>query len=123
MKNALNPGVYSWSENAYLTDHDFPSQAQAPAAMPDYMRNMNKPQQKKRGPVMNALSGIAEFLAPEAVQAGRDVRTQRQLGNMLAQGDTAGAGGVELPRELGDLPRTNRESITVCVYVRTLKTG
>jgi len=103
MKNALNPGVYSWSENAYLTDHDFPSQAQA--AMPDYMRNMNKPQQKKRNPVMNALSAVFEYGAPEAFQQGYDRRTKKELGNMLASGDVAGAGKYAYQRgqfEAGD---------------------
>ncbi len=109
MKNALNPGVYSWSENAYLTDHDFPpGGAPAAMAMPDYIRNArrgaNAPQQK-RNPVMNALSGLFEFGAPEAFQQGYDKRTKKELGNMLASGDVAGAGRYAYQRgqlEAGD---------------------
>jgi hypothetical protein len=61
--------------------------------------------QKKRGPLMNALSAVFEYGAPEAFQAGRDRRTQKELGNMLASGDVAGAGKYAYQRgalEMGD---------------------
>jgi hypothetical protein len=88
--NALMPGEHNYQQGMPM-----PGQTGAPMAAP----------QKKRGPVMNALSSVFEFGAPEAFQAGRDRRTQKELGNMLASGDVAGAGQYAYQRgnlEMGD---------------------
>lgn len=79
--NALLPGEHDWMTSAGMKPG---------ASMPS-----PKPQQK-RSPIMNALSGVFEFGAPEAFEAGRQKKITRELGNRLAGGDVAGAGQYAL---------------------------
>lgn len=73
MKNALMPGVMS---------EPLPEIGAAPMrAAP-----MAKPV-KKRNPLVNALSTVFEYGAPEAFEAGRQKRMTRDAGNALASGN------------------------------------
>ena len=73
MKNALMPGVMS---------EPLPEIGAAPMrAAP-----MAKPV-KKRNPLVNALSAVFEYGAPEAFEAGRQKRMTRDAGNALASGN------------------------------------
>jgi hypothetical protein len=77
--NALMPGEHDWMKGKPM-----PGQAAQPAVAP------------KRNPVMNALSAVFEYGAPEAYEAGRQKKITRELGNRLAGGDVAGAGQYAL---------------------------
>jgi hypothetical protein len=77
--NALMPGEHDWMKGKPM-----PGQAPQPAVQP------------KRNPVMNALSTVFEYGAPEAYEAGRQKKITRELGNRLAGGDVAGAGQYAL---------------------------
>lgn len=72
--NALMPGEHDWMKGAM------------PGGQP-----MAKPQpaqpQQKRNPLMNALSTVFEYGAPEAFEAGRQKRISRDVGNALAGGN------------------------------------
>lgn len=72
MMNALMPGEHDWMKGAM------------PGGQP-----MAKPQpaQPKRNPLMNALSTVFEYGAPEAFEAGRQKRMSRDVGNALAGGN------------------------------------
>jgi len=72
MKNALMPG-----EHNYQLGQPMPGQAAAPMASP----------QKKRNPLVNALSTVFEYGAPEAFEAGRQKRMTRDAGKALAGGN------------------------------------
>jgi hypothetical protein len=95
MINALMPGEHDWMKG------------KMPSGQPLQTPQMATPAQapKKRNPVMNALSAVFEYGAPEAFQQGYDRRTKKELGNMLASGDVAGAGKYAYQRgqfEAGD---------------------
>jgi hypothetical protein len=95
MFNALMPGEHDWMKG------------KTPSGQPLQTPQMATPAQapKKRNPVMNALSAVFEYGAPEAFQQGYDRRTKKELGNMLASGDVAGAGKYAYQRgqfEAGD---------------------
>jgi hypothetical protein len=95
MFNALMPGEHDWMKG------------KMPSGQPLQTPQMATPAQapKKRNPVMNALSAVFEYGAPEAFQQGYDRRTKKELGNMLASGDVAGAGKYAYQRgqfETGD---------------------
>jgi hypothetical protein len=77
--NALMPGEHDWMKGKPM-----PGQAPQPSVQP------------KRNPVMNALSTVFEYGAPEAYEAGRQKKITRELGNRLAGGDVAGAGQYAL---------------------------
>ena len=77
--NALMPGEHDWMKGKPM-----PGQAAQPSVQP------------KRNPVMNALSTVFEYGAPEAYEAGRQKKITRELGNRLAGGDVAGAGQYAL---------------------------
>lgn len=80
MMNALMPGDDNW-----MRSQPMPGQG-APTAEPA----------KKRNPLMNALSSVFEFGAPEAFEQGRQKRITRDVGNALAGGDYAGAANTYL---------------------------
>ena len=81
MFNALMPG-----EHDYLKGKPMPGQAAAPTAQPA----------KKRGPIMNALSGYLQFAAPEQYEAGRQARFGRDIGNALANEDYGTASKLKM---------------------------
>ena len=81
MFNALMPG-----EHDYLKGKPMPGQAAAPMAQPA----------KKRGPIMNALSGYLQFAAPEQYEAGRQARFGRDIGNALANEDYGTASKLKM---------------------------
>jgi hypothetical protein len=86
MINALMPGEHDWMKG------------KTPSGQPLQTPQMATPAQapKKRNPVMNALSAVFEYGAPEAFEAGRQKRMTRDVGNALAGGDYAGAANTYL---------------------------
>ena len=86
MFNALMPGEHDWMKG------------KMPSGQPLQTPQMATPAQapKKRNPVMNALSAVFEYGAPEAFEAGRQKRMTRDVGNALAGGDYAGAANTYL---------------------------
>jgi hypothetical protein len=84
--NALLAGEHDWMKG------------KTPSGQPLQTPQMATPAQapKKRNPVMNALSAVFEYGAPEAFEAGRQKRMTRDVGNALAGGDYAGAANTYL---------------------------
>lgn len=80
MINALAsfmPGEHNWMKGAQMP-------GQSPVAQPEKRKGIG-------GGIMNALSTVFEYGAPEAFQAGRQNRMNKDIANALSQGNAQGA--------------------------------